>query len=279
VISTPTPRFALFGTPPSYDHLRVFGCACYPNLSATAPRKLASHSSRYVFLGYFLDHKGHQCLNLTTHLLLISRHVVFAETYFPFSLSPSSSTINSTAYLDFLLLEIDPMAPSDQPPLFFPPTGSPILLLHASMQHRCPPYGPYAPETPGLSCCPRSTSVPPRQPRWHRLRPRLLRPCPPRRSPPQCPRQPQPLPATQTLSMSISDVHKKVILGFSFQHKQHKNRCSLGSTIGICPCCNYTEKFKNSSNMHTLTILELTKKQKNQDTAWTEVCECMSMSR
>jgi hypothetical protein len=29
-----TPHFALFGKPPSYEHLRVFGCTCYPNLSA-----------------------------------------------------------------------------------------------------------------------------------------------------------------------------------------------------------------------------------------------------
>jgi hypothetical protein len=32
--------FALFGSHPSYDHLRVFGCVCYPNMSATSPHKL-----------------------------------------------------------------------------------------------------------------------------------------------------------------------------------------------------------------------------------------------
>jgi hypothetical protein len=36
-----TPHHALFGTPPRYDHLRVFRCACYPNTTATAPHKLA----------------------------------------------------------------------------------------------------------------------------------------------------------------------------------------------------------------------------------------------
>ena len=53
----PTPHHALFGTPPRYDHLRVFGCACYPNISATAPYKLATCSTRCVFLGYSPDHK------------------------------------------------------------------------------------------------------------------------------------------------------------------------------------------------------------------------------
>ena len=31
------PHLALFGKPPTYDHLRVFDCKCYPNMSATAP--------------------------------------------------------------------------------------------------------------------------------------------------------------------------------------------------------------------------------------------------
>lgn len=47
-----TPFFALFGTYPSYTHLRILGCACYPNLSSTAPHKLSPHSSLCIFLGY-----------------------------------------------------------------------------------------------------------------------------------------------------------------------------------------------------------------------------------
>jgi hypothetical protein len=66
-ISAPTPYFALFGTTPSYAHLQVFGCACYPNTSVTAPHKLASRSYRCVFLGYSSDHKGYRCLDLTTN--------------------------------------------------------------------------------------------------------------------------------------------------------------------------------------------------------------------
>jgi hypothetical protein len=41
-ISAPSPHFALFGTTPSYAHLRIFESACYPNTSATAPHKLLS---------------------------------------------------------------------------------------------------------------------------------------------------------------------------------------------------------------------------------------------
>ena len=56
-----TRHHALFGTPPRYDHLRVFGCACYPNTSATASHKLAPRSTR-VPLGTPLTTRGTDAL-------------------------------------------------------------------------------------------------------------------------------------------------------------------------------------------------------------------------
>ena len=56
------PHLALPGTPPAYDHLRIFGYNCYPNMSATAPRKLAPRSVLCVFLGYSAHHKGYVAL-------------------------------------------------------------------------------------------------------------------------------------------------------------------------------------------------------------------------
>lgn len=61
---TATPFQLLLGTPPSYSELRVFGCLCYPNQSATVPHKLSPRSMPCVFLGYPADHRGYRCLDL-----------------------------------------------------------------------------------------------------------------------------------------------------------------------------------------------------------------------
>jgi hypothetical protein len=44
-LHTATYLLNLFGATPSYANLQVFGCACYPNFSATAP-----HSSPPLLL-------------------------------------------------------------------------------------------------------------------------------------------------------------------------------------------------------------------------------------
>jgi hypothetical protein len=108
-VSHPTPHFALYGTTPPYDHLRVFGCACYPNTSATAPHKLSPRSTRCLFFGYSPDHKGYRCLDLASHRIIISRHVVFDEDVFPLA-GPSPPTDLES------LLEFDPVPPTPSAP-------------------------------------------------------------------------------------------------------------------------------------------------------------------
>jgi hypothetical protein len=61
-----------------------FGCLSYPNTEATAPRKLASRSARCVFLGYPMDQCSYKCYNPETKRVIITRHVYFDESYFPF---------------------------------------------------------------------------------------------------------------------------------------------------------------------------------------------------
>jgi hypothetical protein len=94
-IQAACPHMALFGSPPSYEHLRVFGCTCYPNTSSTTPHKLSPRSTRCVLLGYSSDHKGYRCLDLATNRLIVSRHVVFDEASFPLAASPHLTDLDS----------------------------------------------------------------------------------------------------------------------------------------------------------------------------------------
>jgi histone deacetylase 1/2 len=84
VIHFSTPFERLYNQQPDYSSLRVFGCACWPNLRPYSSRKLEFRSKRCVFLGYSNLHKGYKCLDITTGLVYISRDVVFDEEIFPF---------------------------------------------------------------------------------------------------------------------------------------------------------------------------------------------------
>jgi len=120
--------------------MTTFGCACYPNLSATASHKLAPRSTRSVFLGYSPDHKGYRYLDLTSRRIIISRHIVFDESDFPFSTSSTPTTDH----------ELDSMFPTD-----------PVVqqLLSACP---CPAGFPGAPAplSNGLCSATRGTGVP-----------------------------------------------------------------------------------------------------------------------
>jgi hypothetical protein len=85
VINYATPLERLFHHTPDYSSLRVFGCACYPNLRPYNQHKLDFRSKQCVFLGYSSMHKGFKCLEVSTGRVYISRDVVFDESEFPFS--------------------------------------------------------------------------------------------------------------------------------------------------------------------------------------------------
>ena len=94
VINFDIPFERLFHTKPNYASLRVFGCACWPNLRPYNTRKLSFRSKQCVFLGYSPRHKGVKCLDVSTGRIYISRDVVFDETVFPFaSLHPNAGAL------------------------------------------------------------------------------------------------------------------------------------------------------------------------------------------
>ena len=94
VIKLESPITRLFGIKPDFKSLRVFGCACWPNLRPYNTRKLAFRSKKCVFLGYSPMHKGVKCLDVPTGRIYISRDVVFDESIFPFeSLHPNAGAL------------------------------------------------------------------------------------------------------------------------------------------------------------------------------------------
>lgn len=80
-----TPTQVLYHRRPTYNHLRVFGCLCYPLLQSSTINKLQPRSMPCVFLGYPTEYRGYKCFDLSTRKITISRHVVFDESQFPFS--------------------------------------------------------------------------------------------------------------------------------------------------------------------------------------------------
>ncbi|GJY11793.1 reverse transcriptase domain-containing protein [Tanacetum coccineum] len=96
-INNEIPFTKLYKKPPTYDHLLVFGCLCYPHIFFD--HKLQSRSTACVFLGYPALHRGYRCLDLSTNKIIISRHVIFDEDQFP----SGSMTPDAPPSYDFLL--------------------------------------------------------------------------------------------------------------------------------------------------------------------------------
>ncbi|KAM1747644.1 hypothetical protein ACFX12_008736 [Malus domestica] len=96
VLHMHSPFEKLYHSPPRLDHLRVFGCACYPTLKPYRHNKLEPKTTQCIFLGYAAQYKGYICYAIRDHKLIVSRHVVFDEDTFP-SLPGSVSSSPSLA--------------------------------------------------------------------------------------------------------------------------------------------------------------------------------------
>lgn len=100
ILNGRTPHEVLYGTPPSYDMLKVFGCMYYAHRVARDKDKFGSRTRKCIFLGYPFGKKGWQLFNLESEDFFISQDVMFQETEFPFvtisetlatTITPSSS--------------------------------------------------------------------------------------------------------------------------------------------------------------------------------------------
>lgn len=104
-----SPYAKLFGRPPNYLKLRVFGCLCFPWLRPYNTHKLQTRSLPCIFMGYSLTQSAYTCLHLPTGRLYVSRHVQFGENQFPYA-APKSSPAPV----------VEPSQPSFSPPTLVP---------------------------------------------------------------------------------------------------------------------------------------------------------------
>jgi hypothetical protein len=93
LLSYDTPLHRLLGATTDYSSLRVFGCACWPNLRPYNSHKLQLHSTRCVFLGYSNMHKGFKCIDIPSGHIYIFRDVIFDESVFPFAPLNSNASV------------------------------------------------------------------------------------------------------------------------------------------------------------------------------------------
>ncbi|CAH9141381.1 unnamed protein product [Cuscuta epithymum] len=147
----------LYHKQPSYSHLRIFGCLCYPHIPT--PHKLAARTTPSVFLGFPSNHKGYKCLDLSTNRILISRHVTFDESTFPFQTQTNTDPPSSYDFLidqpsPYLLSQIFPTVPNL--PGHSPPTNNPPPLTSHADPSTSQPQPPTSPP-PSPSPIPTST--------------------------------------------------------------------------------------------------------------------------
>jgi hypothetical protein len=70
VLQNKSPFQKLFHHSPDYNFLRIFGCACFPNLRPYNQHKFDFRSKECVFLGYSRNHKGYKCFHPPTNVHL-----------------------------------------------------------------------------------------------------------------------------------------------------------------------------------------------------------------
>ncbi|KAL8162360.1 hypothetical protein V2J09_013849 [Rumex salicifolius] len=81
-----------FHRTPDYTYLKAFGCLCFPYLCPYNTTKLSYNSLPCVFIDYSTKHKWYLCLHQPLGRIYISTHIIFDESHFPFTTSPTPSS-------------------------------------------------------------------------------------------------------------------------------------------------------------------------------------------
>ncbi|KAJ9550796.1 hypothetical protein OSB04_014841 [Centaurea solstitialis] len=155
VLNDHSPFSMLYDKSPDYNHLRVFGCACFPLLRPYNNHKLMFRSTECVYLGPSSAHKGYLCLNKNTGRIYVSRHVIFNEHFFPFSQTftspstPSTSTSNSTpSFCSFSSIPITISSSTPDLPANSTTSSSSLPVSPVSQPSVSPVHPPPSPSVP-----------------------------------------------------------------------------------------------------------------------------------
>ena len=152
ILSFKTPFERLYSKPPSYSHLRVFGClACATNVHVS--HKFDHRAITCIFIGYPVGQKAYKLFNLSTRKIFTSRDVHFHENHFPYAssefvLPPSnlgySSSLIPTPIHD--LASSSFVAPNSNTPTSVAPVSFPTISnlpsLHDAQPNEHPTTAP-----------------------------------------------------------------------------------------------------------------------------------------
>ena len=83
ILNNQSPFFLLHNTLPDYTQFKVFGSLCFACTSSAHRTKFDSRAHKCVFLGFKNGTKGYVLLDIHTHRIFISSHVIFYESIFP----------------------------------------------------------------------------------------------------------------------------------------------------------------------------------------------------
>ncbi|CAJ2672156.1 unnamed protein product [Trifolium pratense] len=173
--SLQSPTKILYQKDPSYSHLRVFGCLCYPLIPSTSRHKLQPRSTPCIFLGYPSNHRGYKCYELSSRKIFISRHIFFEENTFPLANSNIPNTVgynfldNDTPFLPshtYTTPTQNNSTTTSPPNPTFPPSNSPSSS-NTPFSSNSPPAPLHNHISPNTTSTSSTTSTPTNQSQHH----------------------------------------------------------------------------------------------------------------